>query len=313
MARTETYNLLIAHSGLDEAIAIYNKNADWMWKKMAPVISTQEAYWRALQYSDFSIAPSVGQSQPLPMEDFETPYFKDFFPVKRALTSGVSTETLMSDRALYKIVAQTGTMLNKSVNKAFEVEASAFMNLATATDSASTGPDGVALASASHPYIGGTTTNILTSNPVLSQAALETARTALIQQLSHKGDPMMYNGPFDLFVPPALISIADRAVGAATYGVAGVNTGTALGNDPNVMGTSRVRVVCNPWFTNTTAWFLRCRNEEDHGLRLISRRMPTTKVWDDERTDSVITGVTGIICRAVRDWRGLVYSSGAGS
>jgi hypothetical protein len=280
---------------------------------MAPIITTKEAYWRALQYSDFQIAPSIGQSQPLPMEDFETPYFKDFYPVKRALSSGISTEVEMSDRALYKLVSQTGMMLDRSVKKAFEVEASAFMNLATATDSASTGPDGVALASASHPYVNGVTSNILTSNPVLSQAALETARTMLVQQLSHKGDPMMFTGPFDLFVPPALLSIADRAVGAATYGVAGVNTGTALGNDPNVMGTSRVRVVMNPWFTNSTAWYLRSRNEEDHGLRLITRRLPSTKVWDDERTDSVITGVTGIICRAARDWRGLVYSSGAGS
>ena len=313
MARTESYNLLIAHSGLDKTIAIYNENANWMWKQMAPTISTQEAYWRALQYSDFSIAPSIGQSQSLPVEDFETPYFKDFYPVKRALTAASSTESIQSDKALYQIIAKTGKMLNIAVNKAFEVEASAFMNLATDTATQSVGPDGVALASASHPYANGTTTNILTSNPVLSQAALETARTALIQQLSHKGDPMMFMGPFDLFVPPALISIADRAVGAATYGVAGVNTGTALGNDPNVMGTSRVRVVCNPWFTNSTAWYLRCRNEEDHGLRLITRRLPTTKVWDDEGTDSVRTGVTGIICRAVTDWRGLVYSSGAGS
>lgn len=311
MARTESYNLLLAHSGLDGIIKVYNANPLVLWKKMAPVVSTTSAYWRGLQEADFSIAPSIGQSQPLPIEDFETPYFKDYTPIKRALTAANSTETIQSD--LYGVVKRTGVKLYRSVEKAFEVEAAAFMNLATATDSASTGPDGVALASASHPYINGTTSNIITSNPVLSQAALETARTMLMAQLSHKGDPMMFTGPFDLFVPPALQSIAERAVGARNYGVAGVNTGTALGNDPNVMDASMVRVIVNPYFTNTTAWYLRSRNEDDHGLRLITRRMPTTRVWDDEATDSVRTSVTGIICRAIQDWRGLVYSSGAGS
>jgi len=311
MARTESYNLLLAKTGLDDIIKIYNARPNVYWKKMAPAISTVQAYWRGLQESDFSIAPAVGQSQPLPIEDFETPYFKDYYPLKRALTAANSTESIQSD--LYNVIKKTGSKLFLAVQKGFEVEASGFMNLATATDSASLGPDGVALASASHPYINGVTSNILTSNPVLSQAALETARTMLMAQLSHKGDPMMFTGPFDLFVPPALMSIAERAVGARNYGVAGVNTGTALGNDPNTMDSSMVRVVVNPWFTNSTAWFLRCRNEEDHGLRIITRRMPTTKVWDDHATDSVRTSVTGILCRAVTDWRGLVYSSGAGS
>ncbi len=310
MARTESYNLLLAKSGLDEVIKIYQDHPKWMWKQMAPVLTTDQAFWRGLQEADFSIAPSVGQSQPLQIEDFETPYFKDYYPIKRALTAANSTESIQSD--LYGVVKRTGVKLFNAVNKAFEVEAAAILNLSIDTAVVSQGPDGQPLASNAHPWQNGTTQNTVTNNPVLSQASLETARTMLIQQFSHKGDPMMFMGPFDLFVPPALISIAERAIGASTYGVAGVNTGTAKGNDPNIMDTSKVRMICNPWFTQNAYWMLRCREEDDHGQRLITRRLPTTKVWDDYATDSVRTAVTGIICRAIRDWRGCVVSRGDG-
>lgn len=304
MARVESFNLLLAKSGLDETIAVYNKNPALKWKLMAPTVSTVEAYWRAMQEADFSIAPSIGQAQVIPIEDFETPYFKDFYPIKRALIAQNSRESVQSD--LYGVIKRTGSKLNLAIQKAMEVEASAFVNLATATDAASKGPDGQPLASTSHPYAGGVTTNIIAANPALGIGALETARSMLMGQLSHKGDPMMFAGPFDLFVPPALMSTAERIVGAQKY------PGTNY-NDPNVMDSSRVRVVVNPWFTNQSAWMLRSRNEDEHGLRFITRRMPETKVWDDFNTDSVKTSVTAIFCRAIRDWRGAVYSNGGGS
>lgn len=304
MARVESFNLLLAKSGLDETISVYNQNPALKWKLMAPTVSTAEAYWRALQEADFSIAPAVGQAQVIPVEDFETPYFKDYYPVKRALIAQNSREAVQSD--LYGVIKRTGSKLNLAVQKAMEVEASAFVNLATATDSASLGADGKSLANVLHPYSGGVTSNILTSNPVLSISSLETARYMLMSQYSHKGDPMMFAGPFDLFVPPALMSLAERLVGAQKY------PGTNF-NDPNVMDSSRVRVVVNPWFTSSTAWMLRSRNDDEHGLRFITRRMPETKVWDDFNTDSVKTSVTAIFCRAIRDWRGVVYSDGTGS
>jgi len=311
MARTETYDLRLAHVGVDKAIAIYQDRPNNYWKQMAPTIPWDQAYYRVLQEADFSIAPAIGQSQALPIEDFETPYTKDFTPLKFALSAGNSWESLQSD--VLGIIKKTGDKLIKAVNKRYEVAGASFINLATDTATTSLGPDGVALASASHPYQNGTTTNILTSNPVLSQAALETARYSLITQYSHKGDPMAFGGPFVLYVPPALISVAERAVGARNYGVAGVNTGTALGNDPNVMDASKIKIVMNPWFTNAAAWGLRCANEEDHGLRFIQRKAPTSHVWNDDATESTRTGVSGLICPAIFDWRGFVYSSGAGS
>jgi hypothetical protein len=295
---------------LDEVISVYNKNPMLKWKLMAPTVSTVQAYWRAMQEADFSIAPSISQAQIIPIEDFETPYFKDYYPIKRALIAQNSRESIQSD--LYGVIKRTGSKLNLAVQKAMEVEASAFVNLATDTANTSLGADGVPLASLVHPYVGGVTSNILPSNPPLSYSALETARTMLMAQFSHKGDPMMFSGPFDLFVPPALMSVAERIVGAQNYGVGGLGSG-AKANDPNVMDSSRVRVVVNPWFTSSTAWMLRSRNEDEHGLRFITRRMPETKVWDDYGTDSVKTSVTAIFCRAIRDWRGVVFSKGDGS
>jgi hypothetical protein len=192
-----------------------------------------------------------------------------------------------------------------------EVEAASFVNLATDTATLSKGPDGLALASAVHPIIGGTATNIAPVNPILTQSSLETMRQMFMAQLSHKGDPMMFDGPFDLFVPPALMSVAERVVGA--QGFVGLNVnGFAAGNDPNVMGDSRVRIIVNPWFTSTTAYALRVRNDDEHGLRFISRSAPITRVWEDNNTDTVKTSVTAMFCRAIEDWRGFIFSDGTG-
>ena len=163
MARVEAFNLILAKSGLDEVISVYNRNPALKWKLMAPTVSTVQAYWRAMQEADFSIAPSIGQGATIPVEDFETPYFKDFYPIKRALVAQNSRESIQSD--LYGIIKRTGSKLNLAVQKAMEVEASAFVNLATDTASASLGADGVPLASAAHPYISGVTSNIIASRP----------------------------------------------------------------------------------------------------------------------------------------------------
>lgn len=313
MARVESSNLMIAHSGVDKVIQLYRKQSVGYWQKMAPQISTKVAYERLLQEADFGTAAMVNQLSTLPVEDFETPYFKDFYPIKRAMVAQTATESEMSD--LYGIIAKTGKKLYMAVEKSMEVEAAGFVNLATSAATPDLGVDGVALASAAHPLFSGVATNILTANPLLSYSGLELARSTLMTQLSHKGDPMMFDGPFTLFVPPALISVAERLLHSQTFGVSGdaTHVGSAMGNDKNIMNASKITLVVNPWFTNTTAWMLRSTAEDEHGWRFITRRMPQTQVWQDRNTDSVKTGVTSIFCKAVGDWRGTVYSNGSGS
>lgn len=301
--RVESANLLIAKSGLDKVIEIYRAKNPAFYSAMAPVVSSNEAYYRALQESDFSIAPQVSPAGYIPVEEFDTPYFKDYYARKRALIAQNSTESIQSD--LYGVVKKVGMKLDFAVEKSKEVEMAGFLNLATSTATADIGPDGVALASASHPYIGGVTSNIIGTNDALSIASLESASNSLVSQLSHKGDPLAYVGRKKLFVPPALKAAAQRLVGSDKY------PGTNY-NDPNVVGPD-IEVVVNPWFTSTTAWALRMAADEEHGWRMISRRNNTTKVWQDNDTDSVKTSVTAIFCRAVMDWRGTMYSNGSGS
>lgn len=301
--RVESQNLLIAKSGLDKVIEVYRKDKPNYYVQMAPVVSSTEAFYRALQESDFSIAPTISPAGYIPVEEFETPYFKDFYARKRALIAQNSSESVQSD--LYKIINKTGLKLSIAVDKAKEVEAAGFINLATSTATADVGPDGVALASASHPYIAGVTSNIVGTNDALSISSLESARNSLVAQLSHKGDPMSFVGKKKLFVPPALYAVAQRLVGADKY------PGTNY-NDPNVVGPE-IEVVMNPWLTSTTAWCLRMADESEHGWRMIMRRNNETNVWQDHDTDSVKTSVTSIFCKAIFDWRGTMYSNGSGS
>lgn len=306
--RVETFNVALAHSGVDNIVKLFLLNPNWSYKFMAPTVTTVEQYYRVWTESDFSTAPAMNQGSQLNIEEFSTPFTKDFTPIKRGIIAQHSKEIVQSD--VYNIIGRTTKKLLNSIGKAMEVEAAGIVSLATSPAAADLGPDGKPLASATHPLESGTDTNILPSNPVLSMANLELARNTLMIQKSHKGDPMQFTGPFDLFVPPALMSAAERYAGSSTYQP---TAGGAKSGEPNVMGDNRVRILMNPWFSSTTAWMLRTRDEDEHGQRFITRTSPSTDVWQDKDTQSIKISADAMFCKAIKDYRGCLFSDGTGS
>jgi len=125
-----------------------------------------------------------------------------------------------------------------------------------------------------------------------------------VQQQSHRGDPMMFMGPYRLYVPPALWGLANRIVKA--NGLQGTNT-----HDPNFAGGYVSEVVMDPYFTSSTAWALRSVKDDEHGLVFISRRNERTKEQYDIDKDVMKYTLTRIWVKGIEDWRGFIYSPGA--
>lgn len=302
MPRIQSMSPLLAKEGLNDVIQLFSDKEFKLWEQYTKSKPTKDYFYRTLGEGDMSPAAEMNEATGVTYEDFDTPYAKDWYPLKRGIGFAVSTEAIESDK--YGVIARRAKKMLKSMSKSIEADAAAFMNLATSSTFA--GPDGVALASASHPLDSGTDSNIVTSNPVLSYSALETAMTQLIGNKSHKGDPLMFMGPYILMVPKELNFLAQRLVETDKY------PGT-MNNDKNVVRSSISNVVMSPYFTSSTAWALRSASEDEHGLLIVNRRATIADQEYDFDKDVMKFKLTRIWVKAIEDWRGFMYSSGAGS
>lgn len=123
----------------------------------------------------------------------------------------------------------------------------------------STGPDGTFFASGN--------ANIVTSNPVLTVTALQTAMTVLAAQKDSDGNPI-YIEAVNLVVPPALEVVANNIINATEIvtaaGSGGASSDAGRADQLRVANwmRNRVKVVVNPWLpiistTNgNTSWYL---------------------------------------------------------
>lgn len=306
--RVQSMSPLLGREGLNDVISIYNDKNPGLWRKIAKQVDTKDYFYRVLQEGDMGPALALNEATGINYDDFQTPFNKDYYPLKRGVGFAVSSEALESDR--YRVLAKKGVKMAKSMNKTIEADVANFVNQATA--STFLGPDGQSLASTSHPLDSGLASNILNApagsssfvSLALGPLALEQAVQELVAQQSHRGDPMMFMGPYRLYVPPALWGLANRIVKA--NGVQGTNT-----HDPNWSGGYVSEVVMDPYFTSSTAWALRSVKDDEHGLAFISRRNERTKEQYDIDKDVMKYTLTRIWVKGIEDWRGFIYSAGA--
>lgn len=118
------------------------------------------------------------------------------------------------------------------------------------------GPDGTFFSSGNH--------NIVTSNPVLSMAALQTAYTVLAAQVDADSGPIFIDGTV-LVVPPALEVVARNIVNATEI-IAATGGGDGTGSDQLRVDNwmrNKVKIMVNPWLpilatsaNGNTSWYL---------------------------------------------------------
>jgi hypothetical protein len=252
------------------------------------------------------VAATINQGDPFPVQDFQNPQSLTVNIYRRAISFQVDRVVFGSDYMGDAARARGKGVMN-SIRLSQEYDAAEFINLATAgtTTNGVVAIDGVTLASASHLVNSGTASNILANNPVLSYTSLAAAKAALLNQRDWNGDPMMIAGPYVLLVPPGLMDFAYRLTQSSN--IVGSND-----NDKNIAGM-QVTVCPSQFFTSTTAWMLISKPENP--LVRVERGKVETSSSDHRLSidNSMIYSAMADYGKSALDWRGIVFSSGAGA
>jgi hypothetical protein len=300
---------LLGREGLNDVVDIFNKENDRWWPKMVDEVDTTDYFYRILQAGDLGAAVAMNEATGVNYDEFQTPFTKDYYPVKRGVGWAASTEVTESDKYGVTVKAK-GLLMMNSINRTIEADVANFMNQMTDTSTANLGPDGKPLISASHPLYTGVQSNILnvadgaatTNYLALGVGALEQALTQAMQQVSHRGQPMaMSTGKYDIWVPVSLSPYATRIVTAG--GLAGTNT-----HDENWSGKRIGEIIGNPYFTSQTNWLIRASKDTKHGLKFVSRRKERANVQYDIDKDVWKHVLNRIWVKGIFDWRGVVGS-----
>lgn len=299
-----------AHAGIDEIKKLYSDNPKRLWNRLGKNITDVQEYHRLGSISALPIATAIERGSSIPEVNLVRPFLKDYTARYYSLKWGLEKVAFASD--VTKTLATGQDALMKSVYDAMDAESAGVLNLATDTATSSLSLDGLPFASASHLKQNGTWSNILTANPVLTMAALEAAKVALLQQPDYNDGFMNFPDKFVLYVPPVLYPIALRCVGATGY-MGTTTTGVAKAEGPNTMGPDMVRIVTSPFFSSSTAWMLMVDDPKYMNAGLLIRQQPEANSWQENNYNAFYHSVSAYFTAYRGDGRGMVYSSGAGS
>lgn len=248
-----------ARVGIQELIPVYDKQERNYWQMIGfrKVTTTQE-FHRVYQEGGFGPATTFSEGSAIPLQTRTNPYTLDVYWASRGLGYSCSYNKIATDQ--YGIMDRIAPKMAYSMKATFELVAAAVFDNATNTAAEYLGPDGKPLASASHPYLGGTMQN--TQSLALSDSNAELALQDLYQQKDYRGLAMAYDGPLTLVCGSSNLGIANRM--KLTRKVT-----ESAENDESYTATRINKLVCNPHMTDTNAWGLVATNSRKHGLILL--------------------------------------------
>lgn len=165
------------------------------------------------------------------------------------------------------------------------------------------GGDGVSLVSTSHPIIGGTASNQLTTPAALSQTSLEQMLIQVRQAIDSRGKKIRLN-PLSLVVSPSNVFQAEVLLKSV------LRAGSA-NNDINPvksMGLLSKGQANLSRLTSTTAWWV--QNQVEDGLKLVMRRRLERTSEPSFNTDSMRYKSSERYIPGFTDWRTVYGTAG---
>lgn len=237
-------------------------------------MTSDRNYEKFSSSTGFGMAVDVDEAEEIPADDPIQGYDSTFTHKKVGKSFYVSRETLEDD--LFNVIAAKPKSLASGIRRKVETDAATIFSSANATTYA-TGPDGVALATASHPREdGGTVQSNYNSNQALTEAGIELALVAMAGWLDGKGQKILVQP--DLLVVPVAKDLEARILLQSTG-----RTGTTFLNEINPY-QGRFDIFVYHWLTDADDWFLMDRKFDF--LKFIWRRKATLE-RDDQVSNEV--------------------------
>lgn len=268
--RLSTENIAYALDYIDELVTSFNTSDPALYPELiGEVIDHKKAYYRIAEQSEMT-GPGVSAEGDNYFEvDSVMPFQQDFTTLKYTAKYVVSPEAMYTDHSntfkgsIGSVVKNPTNLIAQRYRMQRDQSASNAYTLGFTVPASGGTPtlDGVAWFSASHPLSSGVQSNLLTT--ALSVAAVETAIQTIMALKTYQLSPWMYDGNFDLVVPPALTILAMRI--AESVQQQGTND-----NDKNVVGRY-INVIPNPFLTDASDWFIKPRKKNKNPLKRISR------------------------------------------
>jgi len=195
---------------------------------------------------------------------------------------------------------RVGTTMSKHLAQAMDetLETVTANHLNRAFTSGYNGGDGVVLCSASHPVIGGTQSNVLTS-AALSQTSLEQALIQIRQAQDSRGKRIRLT-PKKLVVAPSNMLQAEVLLKSVLR--VGTNN-----NDMNVLKSAGLEPVTLSRLTSNNAWFV--QTDARDGLKVLWRRKLEKSLEGDFETDAMRFKSTFRFASGWTDWRNIYGNS----
>lgn len=258
----------------------------------------ERAYHEESVWFGFNSAPELPDGQPVTYDEGGILYNKRYpYPVFGLAFA--LTRVLVEDGEHIRIGSRYSKHLAQSMQETIETVHANHLN--RAFNASFVGGDGVALVSASHPVIGGTQSNLLTSG-ALSQTTLE---QALITIRTAKDS----RGKFSRFIPKHVIVSPSNMLNIEVILNSVLRSGSA-NNDINPvksMGQVKDAVVISR-LTSSTAWFV--QTDVMDGLKTLWRRKVEKSMEGDFETDSMRYKSTMRFGSGWTDWRTIYGNAG---
>ena len=278
---------------------VYDQRVDEYKKVFTEETGTPRAYHEEVMLYGMGAAPKLPDGQPVVYDEGGELYVKrytyDVYGLAFALT-----KVLVEDGDHIRVGKIYAQHLAQSMDETLETVTCNHLN--RAFTSGYNGGDGVPLVSASHPVVGGTQSNVLTS-AALSQTSLEQALISVRQAKDSRGKNIRIT-PKKLVVASANMLQAEVLLNSVLR--AGTNN-----NDLNPIKSngSLKDIVVMSRLTSPTAWFVQTDTRD--GLKVLWRRKLEKSTEGDFETDSVRYKSTMRFGSGWTDWRALFGNSGA--
>ena len=277
----------------------YNSHPE-EWKKVFAVENSKKAFEEDQLVYGFGGAVVKPEGSSVTYEEGGEAWTSRYNHETIALAFAI-TEEAQEDNLYIQMGAKYSRALARSMQHTKEIKGAAILNNGFST----TGGDGVALFSASHPLAGGGMASNLLSTPAdISEASLEDILIQIRKAKDDRGIPIALKA-VDVIIPPELEFVTCRLLDSqlrtntADNDINAINKKGIFGRDPVIVTR----------LTDADAWFI--KTDANDGMKMFQRKAVETKMEPEFGTGNIRFKARERYSFGWTDWRGCYASAGS--